>query len=145
MIGNLMTVSAVTPMAPAWLPCALTFLLPQQPNASPYVALHNNHGGWGQRSSKGAKRRPLSERNGTMLNTISSSPSLIIPVKALWRRLIDSLANRLEERRAQAELALMTLRDRFDLDVACGNLAWSTLAHTAQRGDTNLAGNKAGL
>jgi hypothetical protein len=87
----------------------------------------------------------LSERNGTMLNTISNSPSLIIPVKVLWHRLVDSLANRLEERRAQAELALMTPRDRFDLDVAHGNLAWSTLAHTAQRGDTNLAGNKAGL
>jgi hypothetical protein len=86
----------------------------------------------------------LSERNGTMLSTISNSPSLI-PVKALWHRLVDSLANRLEERRAQAELALMTPRERFDLDVACGNLAWSTLAHTAQRGDTNLAGNKAGL
>jgi len=87
----------------------------------------------------------LSERNGTMLNTISNSPSLIIPVKVLWHRLVDSLANRLEERRAQAELALMTPRDRFDLDVACGNLAWSTLARTGQRGDTNLAGNKAGL
>jgi hypothetical protein len=34
----------------------------------------------------------LSERNGTMLNTISNSPSLIIPVKALWHRLVDSLA-----------------------------------------------------
>ena len=87
----------------------------------------------------------LSERNGTMLNRIFNSPSLIIPVKVLWHRLVDSLANRLEERRAQAELALMTPRERFDLDVACGNLAWSTLAHTAQRGDTNLAGNKAGL
>ena len=53
----------------------------------------------------------LSERNGTMLNTISNSPSLIIPVKALWHRLVDSLANRLEARRAQAELALMTPRD----------------------------------
>ena len=87
----------------------------------------------------------LSERNGTMLNRISNSPSLIIPVKVLWHRLVDSLANRLEEWRAQAELALMTPRERFDLDVAHGNLAWLTLAHTTQRSDTNLAGNKAGL
>jgi hypothetical protein len=28
----------------------------------------------------------LSERNGTMLNRISNSPSLIIPVKVLWHR-----------------------------------------------------------
>ena len=87
----------------------------------------------------------LSERNGTMLNTISTSPSVFIPVKALWRRLADSLANRLEERRTQAEFAVMTPRERFDLDVAYGNLAWSTLAHTAQRGDINLAGNKVDL
>jgi hypothetical protein len=32
----------------------------------------------------------------------------------------------------------MTPRERFDLDVAYGNLAWSTLARTARRGDTNL-------
>jgi hypothetical protein len=37
---------------------ALAFLLTLQPNSSLYVALHNNHGGWGQRGSKGAKRRP---------------------------------------------------------------------------------------
>jgi hypothetical protein len=83
----------------------------------------------------------LSERNGTMLNTISTSPSVIIPVKALWRRLADSLANRLEERRAQAELAMMTPRERFDLDVAQGNLAWSEFARTSRRGDTSPAGN----
>jgi hypothetical protein len=80
----------------------------------------------------------LSEWNGTMLNTISNSPSVFLPVKTLWRRLVDNLANRLEERRARAELALMTPRERFDLDVAYGNLAWSTLARTARRGDTNL-------
>src|SRR3954469_13173216 len=42
---------------------ALAFLLTLQPNSSPYVALHNNHGGCGQRGSKGAKRRP--QQNGT--------------------------------------------------------------------------------
>jgi hypothetical protein len=112
-----------------------------QPKSSPYVALHNNHGGWGQSGSKGAKRRPLSERNGTMLNTISNSPSVIIPVKALWRRLADSLATRLEERRAQAELALLTPRERFDLDVAHGNLIGSEFARMSRRGDTSPAGN----
>src|SRR3954452_19864925 len=75
----------------------------------------------------------LSERNGTMLNTISNSPSLIMPIKALWHRLVDSLANRLEERRAQAELAMMTPRERFDLDVAHGNLVGSEFARTARR------------
>jgi hypothetical protein len=80
-----------------------------------------------------------------MLNTISNSPSLIMPVKALWHRLVDSLANRLEERRAQAELAMMTPRERFDLDVAHGNLTGSEFAHTARRGDINLAGNKVDL
>ena len=119
---------------------ALVFLLTLQPNSSSYVALHNNHGGWGQSGSKGAKRRPLSERNGTMLNTISTSPSVIIPVKALWRRLADSLATRLEERRAQAELAMMTPRERFDLDVAQGNLIGSKFARASRRGETNLAG-----
>jgi len=83
----------------------------------------------------------LSEWNGTMLNTISNSPSLIIPVKALWHRLVDSLANRLEERRAQAELALMTPRERFDLDVAHGNLIVSEFARMSQRGETIPAGN----
>ncbi len=37
-----------------------------------------------------------------------------------------------------------TPRERFDLDVARGNLACSAFALTAQRGDTNLAGDKAG-
>jgi hypothetical protein len=83
----------------------------------------------------------LSERNGTMLNTISNSSSVFIPVKALWRRLADSLANRLEERRAQAELAMMTPRERFDLDVAQGNLIGSKFARASRRGETNLAGN----
>jgi hypothetical protein len=36
-----------------------------------------------------------------------------------------------------------TPRERFDLDVARGNLACSAFALTAQRGDTNLAGDKA--
>ena len=66
-----------------------------------------------------------------MLDTISNSPSLI---KALRRRLVDSLANWLEERRAQAELAMMTPRERFDLDVAHGNLTGSEFARTARRG-----------
>jgi hypothetical protein len=83
----------------------------------------------------------LSERNGTMLNTISNTPSVIIPVKALWRRLADSLANRLEERRAQAELALLTPRERFDLDVAHGNLIGSEFARMSRRGETSPAGN----
>jgi hypothetical protein len=38
-----------------------------------------------------------------------------------------------------------TPRERFDLDVARGNLACSAFALTAQRGDTNLAGDKAGF
>jgi hypothetical protein len=76
-----------------------------------------------------------------MLNTISNSPSLMMPVKALWHRLVDSLANRLEERRAQAELALMTPRERFDLDVAHGNLIVSEFARMSQRGETIPAGN----
>ena len=66
-------------------------------------------------------------------NTISNSPSLIMPVKALWHRLVDSLANRLEERRAQAELAMMTPRERMDLDVAHGNLIVSEFARTTLR------------
>jgi hypothetical protein len=82
----------------------------------------------------------LSERNGTMLNTISNSPSVIIPVKVLWRRLADSLANWLEERRAQAELELMTPRERFDLDVAHGNLVGSEFARTARCGETSPTG-----
>jgi len=56
-----------------------------------------------------------------------------MPIKALWHRLVDSLANRLEERRAQAELAMMTPRERFDLDVAHGNLVGSEFARTARR------------
>ena len=83
----------------------------------------------------------LSERNGTMLNTISTTPSVFIPVKALWRRLADSLATRLEERRAQAELAMMTPRERFALDVAHGNLIGSEFARMSRRGDTSPAGN----
>ncbi len=66
-----------------------------------------------------------------MLSKISNSPNLIMPVKALWYRLVDSLANRLEERRAQAELAMMTPRERFDLDVA----------RMSQRGETIPASN----
>jgi len=73
--------------------------------------------------------------------TISNSPSLIMPVKALWHRLVDSLANRLEERRAQAELALMTPRERFDLDVAHGNLIVSEFARMSQCRETIPAGN----
>jgi hypothetical protein len=73
----------------------------------------------------------LSERNGTMLNTISNTSNVFIPVKALWHRLVDSLANRLEARRAQAELAMMTPRERFDLDVAHGNLIGSEFARVA--------------
>jgi hypothetical protein len=71
-----------------------------------------------------------------MLDTISNTPSLIMPVKALWHRLVDSLANRLEERRAQAELAMITPRERFDLDVAHGNLVGSEFARMSQRGET---------
>ena len=66
-----------------------------------------------------------------MLDAISNTPSLIMPVKALWHRLVDSLANRLEERRAQAELAMITPRERFDLDVA----------RMSQRGETIPARN----
>ena len=80
-----------------------------------------------------------------MLNRISNSSSLIMPVKALWHRLVDSLANRLEERRAQAELAMVTPRERFDLDVAHGNLTGLEFARTARRGDINLAGNMVDL
>jgi hypothetical protein len=83
----------------------------------------------------------LSEWNGTMLNTISTSPSVFIPFKALWRRLADSLATRLEKRRAQAELALLTPRERFDLDVAHGNLIGSEFARMSRRGETSPAGN----
>jgi hypothetical protein len=36
-----------------------------------------------------------------------------------------------------------TPRERFDLDVARGNLACSALAFTMQCGDTNLAGEEA--
>lgn len=68
-----------------------------------------------------------------MLDTFSTSPTLIMPVKALWRRLVDSLANRLKERRVQAELTLMTPRERFDLDVTHGNLTGSEFAGTARR------------
>jgi hypothetical protein len=39
--------------------------------------------------------------------------------------LADSLATQLEERRAQAELAMMTPHERFDLDVTHGNLIGS--------------------
>jgi hypothetical protein len=83
----------------------------------------------------------LSERNGTMLTTISTNPSVFIPVKALWRRLADSLATRLEERCAQAELAMMTPRERFDLDVAHGNLIGLEFARMSRRGETSPAGN----
>jgi hypothetical protein len=38
-----------------------------------------------------------------------------------------------------------TPRERFDLDVARGNLACSALAFTMQCGDTNLAGEEAGF
>jgi hypothetical protein len=76
-----------------------------------------------------------------MLNTISDTSSIFIPVKALWHRLVDSLANRLEARRAQAELALLTPRERFDLDVAQGNLIGSEFARMSRRGDTSPAGN----
>jgi hypothetical protein len=76
-----------------------------------------------------------------MLKTISNSPSLIMPVKALWYRLVDSLANRLEERRAQVEFALITPCERFDLDVAHGNLIVSEFARMSQRGETIPAGN----
>jgi hypothetical protein len=68
-----------------------------------------------------------------MLDTISTSSNRIMPVKALWHRLVDNLANRLEERRAQAELAMMTPRERMDLDVTHGNLTGSEFARTAQR------------
>ena len=76
-----------------------------------------------------------------MLNTISNSLSPIMPVKVLWHRMIAIFANRLEERRAQAELALMTPRERFDLDVAHGNLIGSEFARMSQRGETIPAGN----
>ena len=76
-----------------------------------------------------------------MLDTISNTPSLIMPVKALWHGLVDSLANRLEERRAQAELAMITPRERFDLDVAHGNLVGSEFARMSQRGETIPASN----
>jgi hypothetical protein len=67
-----------------------------------------------------------------MLNTISNSPSLIMPVKAFWHRWVDSLANRLEKRRAQAEVEMMTPRERMDLDVTHGNLTGSEFARTTQ-------------
>ena len=76
-----------------------------------------------------------------MLDTISNNLSLIMPVRALWHRLVDSLANRLEERRAQAELAMITPRERFDLDVAHGNLVGSEFARMSQRGETIPASN----
>jgi len=76
-----------------------------------------------------------------MLSKISNHPSLIMPVKALWHRLVDSLANRLEERRAQAELALMTPRERFDFDVAHGNFIVSEFTRMPHRGETIPAGN----
>jgi len=101
---------------------ALAFLLMLQPNSMPHVALHNSHGGWGQNGSKGAKRRPQRvERHDAY--KISTSPSVIRPVKALWCRLADSLASRLEERGAQAELAMMTPRERLALPRKLGGPA----------------------
>ena len=94
-------------------------------------------------SAEGVKRRPLIERNGTMLNTslIQFQPGVFILFKELWLSLKERLAHRLEERRAQAELAVMTPRECFDLDVARGTLAWSEFARTSQRGDTNPTGH----
>ena len=70
----------------------------------------------------GSEAPSLIERNGTMLNA-KAHPSIIdIPSTGLWLRLIEGLANRLEKRRAQTELALKIPRHRLDLAAAIHTL-----------------------
>jgi hypothetical protein len=88
----------------------------------------------------GAKRRPYGQRNGTMLGTNIISTELSYPARTLWRRLVVGFADRLEERRLRAERAVLTPRERFDIDVAHGNLAWSEFARTSRDGETSPTG-----
>ncbi|GEO39149.1 hypothetical protein SAE02_32970 [Skermanella aerolata] len=80
-----------------------------------------------------------------MPDTISNSLIPSMSVKALWHRLIDSLAIRLEERCAQAQLALMTPHDRFDLGIAQVIPTGSKLVDMTQRRETGPTGIPAEL
>ncbi len=67
-----------------------------------------------------------------MLNTGSNQPAVSILIKALWSRLMEGLANRLEERRAQAELALMTPGERLGLDIMRSHHEWADAGRNAR-------------
>jgi hypothetical protein len=70
----------------------------------------------------GSEAPSLIERNGTMLNANPHQSIIYILSKGLWLRLIEGLANRLEKRRAQTELALRIPRERLDLAAAVHNM-----------------------
>jgi hypothetical protein len=57
-----------------------------------------------------------------MFNIDSNHLTLHNPLEGLWLRLIEKLDGALDKRRVQEELALMTERERIDLDVMRGNL-----------------------
>jgi uncharacterized protein YjiS (DUF1127 family) len=57
-------------------------------------------------------------------------------LKFLSRRSMPSGTPVDRNRRTQAELAALTARERLELDVTSGNLAWAEAAHKARHGET---------